>query len=126
MGFSGTTGLSCSIDDQGWPRLATRVIAAFFWGKNSPIRRLILEGNFEEMPVDFLECWTTVLWTLDVIPKALQMDKSYKEFLSRLPMLRAQIVTQLGLTQSDLVSNTMTKWRTALDREVGRRLGLAL
>jgi hypothetical protein len=117
-------GLSCSTSDQGWPRLAIRIIAAFFWGKNSPIRRLVLEGDFESLPVDFLECWATVLWTLDAIPKVLQPSNSYKEFLSRIPMLRAQIITQLRITEADLRDETIAKRRSGMDREIGRRLGL--
>jgi hypothetical protein len=120
--FSG--GLSCTTDDQGWPRLAVRVIATFFWGKNPPIRRLILEGDFQEMPIDFLECWTTTLWTLDAILLAVSKSQIHKDFLSRLPQLRALIITQLGLTSADLAGDAMTQRRLRLDQTIGGRLGI--
>lgn len=117
-------GLQCSTDDRGWPRLVLRAIVAFFWGKNPPIRRLILGADLKEMPIDFLECWTTVLWVLDTIPRALSRVGGSSDFLSRLPRLRAQIVVQLGLTAADLAGEIMTKRTAGLSNELGRRLGI--
>jgi hypothetical protein len=54
-------GLKATSDEHGWPRMALRVIAAFFCGTTPPIRRLMIGREYTEMPVDFLECWATVL-----------------------------------------------------------------
>ncbi|MGY2991225.1 hypothetical protein [Mesorhizobium sp. URHB0026] len=117
-------GLQCSVDDKGWPRLVLRVIAAFFCGRNPPIRRLILASDLQEMPIDFLECWATVIWALDTIARMLPVASGTRDFLSRLPKLKAQIVTQLGLTQADLAGDVMTRWVVGLSREMGQRLGI--
>ncbi|MFZ4745866.1 MAG: hypothetical protein ACOYLK_03100 [Sphingomonas sp.] len=121
--FSG--GLTCSVDEHGWPRLATRAIVAFFAGKDPPIRRLVLSSEFLEMPADFLECWTTVLWTVDAIAVTLPKAQRNKDFLSRIPALKALVVTRLGLTADELAGPIAINRAAGLDRELGRRIGLA-
>ncbi|MEH2565205.1 hypothetical protein [Bradyrhizobium sp. AZCC 2289] len=116
-------GLTCTIDEQGWPRLAVRAISAFFWGKHPPVRRLVLEGDFQEMPIDFLECWTTTIWTLDAIIVALFKNPNHREFISRLPQLRTHIIRQLGLRDTELAGEAMTKRKLQLDQRMGSRLG---
>jgi hypothetical protein len=120
--FSG--GLLCSVDEHGWPRLATRAIVAFFAGKDPPIRRLVLSSEFLEMPADFLECWITVLWTVDAISAALPKVQRNKDFLGRIPALKALVIARLGLTGEELAGQTATKRAAGLDRELGRRIGL--
>jgi hypothetical protein len=117
-------GMLASIDENGWPRLIVRIISAFFWGKRSAIKRLIISNDYEDMPIDFLECWATVLWALDAIVALVPRLPRNLEFLRRLPMLRAHIVVALGLLPDDFDGEIMAIRRAGLDAELGSRLGV--
>lgn len=115
-------GMPAVADEKGWPRLVVRVVSAFFWGKNSPISRLIVSTDYDDMPVDFMECWSTVLWALDAIVTLVPQQPRTRDFLRRVPTLRAHIVKALGLTLADFETELMTKQRQRLDAELGARL----
>jgi hypothetical protein len=117
-------GLKADTNEQGWPRLAFRVITAFFCGKRPPVTRLMIAREYTEMPVDFLESWVTVLWTLDAIDKLLAVSTQDGQFLGFLRRVRADVVRILGLTPIELGSATVVELKAALDRTVGARLGL--
>jgi hypothetical protein len=112
-------------DETGWPRLVVRIVAAFFWGKSSAIRRLMLSDEYAEMPIDFLECWATVLWTLDAILASVPVGPKNRDFLKRIPQLRAHVVLALGLLPEDLAGEAMATRRDGLDERLGQRLGIA-
>ncbi|UCI23512.1 hypothetical protein [Mesorhizobium sp. B2-8-5] len=116
-------GLEATVEETGWPRMALRVIAAFFCGKGPPVTRLMISRKYTEMPIDFLESWTTVLWSLDAIDASVAASPRNRQFLIYVQKLRAEVLKILGLTSSELMSNTMVELRQALDRTVGTRLG---
>lgn len=115
-------GLEASISDRGWPRMAFRIISSFFCGKRPPVTRLMIAREYTEMPEDFLECWATVLWTLDAIEAALPPSPRANKFLHFVPRVRAEVVKILGLTAVELRSDTVVDLRSAMDRTVGVRL----
>lgn len=117
-------GMPAVSDEKGWPRLIIRLVSAFFWGKRSPISRLVVSTDYEEMPVDFLECWSAVLWAIDAITAAVPVQPRTHDFLRRLPTLRAHVVLMLGLTPADLQSDVMKAHRDGLDADLGTRLGI--
>lgn len=118
-------GMLANSDETGWPRLVVRIVAAFFWGKSSAIRRLMLSDEYAEMPIDFLECWATVLWTLDAILASVAVGPKNRDFLKRIPQLRAHVVLALGLLPEDLAGEAMATRRDGLDERLGQRLGIA-
>jgi len=115
-------GLETSSEAQGWPRLAFRVIAAFFCGKPPPITRLMIAREYTEMPADFLECWATVLWALDAIEARLSGSARHRQFLEYVRKARAEVVRILGLTPGELASETIVETRAAMDRTIGSTL----
>lgn len=117
-------GMPAVSDEKGWPRLIIRLVSAFFWGRRSPISRLVVSKDYEEMPVDFLECWSTVLWAIDAITVAVPVQPRTLNFLRRLATLRAHIVLTLGLTPADLQGEVMKAHRDGLDADLGTRLGI--
>jgi hypothetical protein len=110
-------------DERGWPRLVVRIISAFFWGKHSPVSRLVVATDYDDIPVDFFECWSTILWALDAIIASIPDQPRTRDFLRRIPTLRAHIIAALGLTPADLAGELMTKQREGLDLNLGKRLG---
>ncbi|MBW6525251.1 hypothetical protein KZ813_00175 [Sphingomonas sp. RHCKR7] len=117
-------GLAADVGEQGWPRMALRVVAAFFCGRRAPIKRLMISREFIEMPVDFLECWATVLWVLEAIERAVPSSSHSREFLAFVVRLRRAVVKVLGLTPAELSGETMSSLRSALERSFGARLQL--
>lgn len=115
-------GLEASISDRGWPRMAFRIVSSFFCGRRPPVTRLMIACEYTEMPADFLECWATVLWTLDAIEAALPPSPRNEKFLHFVPRVRAEVAKILGLTAAELRSDTVLDLRSAMDRTVGARL----
>lgn len=116
-------GLAPNTTDTSWPRMALRVVAAFFSGCKPPVTRLMISRQYTEMPVDFLEGWATALWTLDAIREVVPATPRNKAFLIFVDRARSNILTILGLTPAELGSETVVKLRQALDRTVGQRIG---
>jgi hypothetical protein len=115
-------GLDCTTEEDGWPRLILRTIAAFFYGKGAPVRRLVLDRQHLEMPVDFVECWATVIWSIDAIGRAVPAVRSNAAFLALLPKLRSEVTRMLALEPSDHASEIwQSKW-SALEKVLGERL----
>lgn len=117
-------GMPAVADDKGWPRLIVRIVAGFFVGKNSPIGRLVMSSDYDDMPVDFCECWSTILWALDAIAASVPDQPRTREFRRRIPTLRAHVVTTLGLTPAELRGEPMMSQRLGLNVEFGTRLGV--
>ncbi len=117
-------GLPNTVTEDGWPRMAVRIIAAFFYPNDAPIARLVVEGAYEDMPVDFLECWATVLWVVDRLPEFLVRASGRSDFLKRLPLLRARIVERLGLTADDFIGEVMARITAGLDGAFAQKLGI--
>lgn len=77
------------------------------------------------MPVDFYDCWSTILWALDAIVASVPDQPRTREFRRRIPTLRAHIVTALGLTPAELQGEPMISQRLGLNAEFETRLGEA-
>lgn len=115
-------GLEPSTDDRGWPRMAFRVISSFFCGKRPPVRRLMIAREYNSMPADFLECWATVLWSLDTIEAVLPKSPRTEKFLPFVARVRAEVKKILGLTPSELDSDVVVNLWRAMDDSLGARL----
>jgi len=117
-------GLDTSSAVQGWPRFIVRILVGFFCGRRPAITRVMLARDYSAMPVDFMECWITILWSLDAIERLLAGRPRDREFLKYIPGLRQRIIALLGLAPGDLSGAIATEVRTGLDRSIGVRLGL--
>ena len=116
-------GLSPTLNDQGWTRLAFRVLTAFFVGREAPITRLVVDRAAGGIPADFLETWATVLWALDAIERHCPDTPPRESFLPYLGKLRLQIGAALRLDAADLESPAFRDKWIGLERQLGARLG---
>ena len=117
-------GLDTSSALLGWPRFVVRVLVAFFCGGKPAIRRVMLARDFEAMPVDFMECWITILWSLEAIETLLANQRKDREFLKYIPELRRRVISLLGLRPDELNGDIAAAIRAGLDESIGTRLGL--
>lgn len=117
-------GLEGSGATLSWPRFTVRILVAFFCGRTPAISRLMMARDYSGMPVDFMECWITALWSLDAIERALAGRIKEREFLKYIPQLRRHVVAVLGLSPNELTGHAATEVRDGLDRSIGQRLGL--
>ena len=115
-------GLTCSIGEQSWPRLALRVLSTFFWGKKPPVLRLAVPSTPPAMPPDYLECWATVLWAMHKIEDCLPPSDPNRAFLGHVSKLRPVILSRLRLTAADVNGETMMAINRGLDETIGHRL----
>ncbi|MDF0490208.1 hypothetical protein PX554_18940 [Sphingomonas sp. H39-1-10] len=117
-------GLDDSSATLSWPRFTVRILVAFFCGRMPAITRLMMARDYSGMPVDFMECWITVLWSLDAIERLLADRPKERQFLKYIPELRRRVVALLGLSPDELAGSLAGEVREGLDRSVGRRLAL--
>jgi hypothetical protein len=117
-------GLDGSSAMLSWPRFIVRILVAFFCGRTPAITRLMVARDYTGMPADFMECWVTILWSLDAIERLLTGRPKDREFLKYIPELRRRMLLLLALTPDELNGPDATKIRDGLDRSVGQRLGL--
>jgi hypothetical protein len=115
-------GLVCTSEMQSWPRFVVRILVAFFCGRTPAITRLMVSRDYAEMPVDFMECWITVLWALDAIEALVPNAPHNRQFLKYMPELRRRVVSLLGLTPAELNGEVAIEVRDGLDRSIGQRL----
>lgn len=116
-------GLSATLTDQGWPRLAFRVLTAFFVGREAPISRLVIDRTSGGLPADFLETWATVLWALEAIERHCPETPAREGFLRFLGKLRLQIGVNLRLEAAELEGPLFRDRLIGLDRQLRARLG---
>lgn len=117
-------GLDTSSAALGWPRFLIRILVSFFCGRRPAITRVMLARDYDALPVDFMECWTTILWGLDAIEGALAGRPKNREFLKYIPGLRQRIISLLGLAPAELNGEIASAIRAGLDHSIGIRLGL--
>jgi len=117
-------GLDNSSAALSWPRFTVRILVAFFCGRTPAITRLMMARDYSGMPVDFMECWITVLWSLDAIEGVLSDRPKEREFLKYIPELRRRVVALLGLSSDELAGSLASEVREGLDGSIGRRLAL--
>lgn len=118
-------GLEASSARLSWPRFIVRILVGFFCGRRPAITRLMMARDYSGMPADFMECWVTILWSLDAIERGLAGRPKDREFLKYIPELRRRMLLLLALTPNELNGSDATVIRGDLDRSVGQRLGLA-
>ena len=118
-------GLEGTSNTLSWPRFVVRILVSFFCGRSPAITRLMVASDYAAMPVDFMECWVTVLWSLDAIEAVIPSRPANRQFLKYIPELRRRVIALLGLTQAELSGEIATTVRDGLDRTIGKRLGLA-
>ncbi|AHE53731.1 hypothetical protein [Sphingomonas sanxanigenens] len=118
-------GLDTSSAALAWPRFLVRILVGFFCGRKPAITRIMLARDYGAMPVDFMECWITILWSLDAIEGSLSGRPRDREFLKYIPGLRQRVISLLGLAPTELNGEVATDVRAGLDRSIGIRLGLA-
>ncbi|MEQ6334748.1 hypothetical protein [Sphingobium sp. MK2] len=117
-------GLDGSSAPLSWPRFTVRILVAFFCGRTPAITRLMIARDYSGMPVDFMECWITVLWSLDAIENNLADRPKERQFLKYIPELRRRVVALLGLSPDELAGSVAAEVREGLDRSIGQRLTL--
>lgn len=119
-------GLDGSSATLSWPRLIVRILVGFFCGRRPAIARLMVSRDYSGMPTDFMECWVTILWSLDAIERQLAGRPKDREFLQYIPKLRRRILLVLGLSLEELGDLAIIEVRSGLDRSIGLRLGLGV
>ncbi|WP_454290215.1 hypothetical protein [Sphingobium scionense] len=117
-------GLDGSEAMLSWPRFVVRILVGFFCGRRPAITRLMMARDYAGMPIDFMECWITILWSFDAIETLLAGQPKARAFLKYIPELRRRLIALLGLSPNELGGDVAVQIRRGLDRSIGQRLGL--
>ncbi len=108
--------LACDETETGWPRLIVRVLAAFFVGQDAPIKKLAIDPRYQELPIDMIEAWVTVLFALGELAAAMALLPDESKFAPHVERLGKDVRSLIGITEADLASPAADDARRVLDR----------
>jgi hypothetical protein len=117
--------LPTSRDAEGaWPRLLGKCLFAYFGGKEPPIRKLVIEDYYDQIPDDILECWAGCLWSIQAILEIGAQIAEYKALMPAFQKLGTAIYAQTGLRRDEFFDPRVMKTFSALSRRFSQPLKL--
>lgn len=63
--------------EASWPRLIGKALTAYFGGSAPAIKTLAIEGYYDQLPDDILECWGLTFWAVNASVIAAQACKEH-------------------------------------------------
>ncbi|MEO5322928.1 hypothetical protein PV773_06360 [Mesorhizobium sp. CC13] len=115
--------LPASGDTNGaWPRLLGKCLFAYFGGAAPPVRRLVIEDYYDQIPDDILECWAGCLWSIQAILEAGGQIGEYKALMAAFQKLGTAIYVQTGLRQDEFFDARVMKTFDALSQRFSQLL----
>jgi hypothetical protein len=108
-----------------WPRLLGKCLFAYFGGKTPPIRKLVIEDYFDQIPDDILECWAGCLWAVQAIAEISTRSAEYKSLIPAFQKLGSAIYAQTGLKQGEFFDLRVTTTFGALSQRFVQPLKLS-
>ena len=77
--------------EAAWPRLFGKVLFAYFGGRKA-IQTLVLDGFYDQIPDDILECWASCIWAIQASLAVAARYHEYQQPLSHaLESLREEL-----------------------------------
>jgi hypothetical protein len=110
--------------DAAWPRLMGKCLFAYFGGNTSPIRKLVVEDYYDQIPDDILECWAGCLWSIQAMLEIGTQIAEYKALMATFQKLGAAIYFQTGLRYDEFFDARVMKTFDALSQRFAQPLKL--
>jgi len=107
-----------------WPRLIGKVLFTYFGGQRIAIRRLVLDGFYDQIPDDILECWATCMWAAQAIALAAAQDPEYRGMMKNIENLRSSVYRVIALRQDELTDPWILRILEALTERFGDSMNL--
>lgn len=131
-GWDGTSRQTSSLQvlrssgdaDGAWPRLLGKCLFAYFGGNTPPIRRLVIEDYYDQIPDDVLECWAGCLWAIQALSEIGAHHAEYKPLMATFHKLGASIYGHTGLKQDEFFDPRILKTFDALSKRFAQPLKL--
>jgi Resolvase, N terminal domain len=83
--------------EAAWPRLFGKVLFAYFGGRKA-IQTLVLDGFYDQIPDDILECWASCIWAIQAslavaarVPRISAATFTRARKLARLDLSRGRV-----------------------------------
>ncbi|WP_439573837.1 hypothetical protein [Phreatobacter sp.] len=111
--------------DGAWPRLLGRCLFAYFGGNNPPIRRLVIEDYYDQIPDDVLECWAGCLWAIQVLLEIVAHHAEYNTLMAAFNKLGLSIYEHTGLKKDEFFDPRILKTFDALSKRFAEPLKLS-
>jgi hypothetical protein len=131
-GWDGTSRQTSSLQvlrssgdaDGAWPRLLGKCLFAYFGGNAPPIRRLVIEDYYDQIPDDVLECWAGCLWAIQALSEIGAGHAEYRPLMATFHKLGASIYGHTGLKQDEFFDPRILKTFDALSKRFAQPLKL--
>jgi hypothetical protein len=89
-----------------------------------PIRKLVIEDYYDQIPDDILECWSGCLWSIQAILEIGGQIAEYKALMPAFQKLGTAIYAETGLRQDEFFDARVMKTFSALNRRFSQPLNL--
>ena len=110
--------------ETAWPRLFGKVLFAYFGGRKIAIQTLVLDGFYDQIPDDILECWASCIWAIQASLAAAARYHEYQPLSHALESLRDSIYRVVGLHQEEMLDARIVRVLDAISSRFGSRLNL--
>jgi hypothetical protein len=110
--------------DAAWPRLLGKVLFTYFGGQRIAIRTLVLDGFYDQIPDDVLECWATCMWAIQTVALATARYPEYRGMTVPIGNLRSSIYRTIALRQDELTDARILRVLEALTARFGMSMNL--
>ena len=112
-------------EEHSWPNLMGKLIFALFGGTNPAFRDLCISNEHDQIPDDFIECWATCYWCIQVCLVAPLSQREHAR-LERLLNPLLEKVCRLTLpTKDELVGEDVMTLMEGMSAHHAERLGIA-
>lgn len=110
--------------DDSWPFVIGRLLNRIFGGAPPPIRSLNLDADFDEIPVDLLECWATCFWCLQACRAASASSKEQRRIDTIFGPFTERVYRETHLSKDQLLGTSVLSLMDALTSRYAERLGV--
>jgi hypothetical protein len=88
--------------EAAWPRLLGKVLFIYFGGRKIAIQTLVLDGFYDQIPDDILECWASCMWAIQVALLTAARHREHRALSRGLESLRDSIYRVVALRQEEM------------------------
>jgi hypothetical protein len=110
--------------EASWPRLIGKALSAYFGGSAPAIKTLAIDGYYDQLPDDILECWGLTFWAANACVIAAQVCKEHPTLTNALVQLRDRVYVLTGLRSDELRHPAIIRMFDIMSDKFGGRLGV--
>jgi hypothetical protein len=110
--------------EASWPRLIGKTLTAYFGGSTPAIKTLAIDGYYDQLPDDILECWGITFWAANASMIAARACNEHPTLTNSLSHLRDRVYAMTELRSEELRYPALIRMFDIMSEKFGGRLGV--